>query len=114
MTAAVWINDLRPIQSSGLASVSVRLEFCCRIGLSMLTEPQDDIDPRVMDAVDSMFLALCGDFDFGSQARYIDLLGSDGEALRALAGYVEQDSKMFRVVTIFVPILINDAYVEVA
>lgn len=114
VSASFWVNDLRTIQSSGLASVSVRLEFACRIAMNMLTEPQDDIDPSVMDATDSMFLALCGDFDFGSQVRYIDLLGSDGEPLRAQAGYVDQDSKKFRVMVIFIPILINDAYVMVS
>lgn len=114
VSASFWVTDLRAIQSSGLTSVSVRLEFACRIALNMLTEPQDDIDPRIMDATDSMLSALCGDFDFGSQARYIDILGSDGEPLRAQPGYVEQDTKMFRVMVIFIPILINDAYAEVA
>jgi hypothetical protein len=114
VSASFWINDLRPIQSSGLAAVSMRLEFACRIALNMLTEPQDDIDPAVMDAVDAMLGALIGDFDFGGQGRYIDVLGSDGEPLRAQPGYVNQDSKMFRVMVILIPILINDAYTEVA
>ena len=110
LAASFWINDLRTIQSSGLDSASMRLEFACRISMNMLTEPQDDIDPAVLRAAWSMFMALCGDFDFGSQARYIDTLGSDGEPLRAAPGYVNQDSKIFRVMVIYIPVLINDAF----
>jgi len=114
VSASIWWAGTEPILSSGVNSVSVRVEFQCRVYTTMLQEPQDDIDPRIMDAVDVMFTALIGDFDFGSQARYVDVLGSDGERLRAVPGYLTQDSKVFRVADIFVPVLVNDAYAEVA
>lgn len=114
VACGVWFDNLTTVQSSGLAAASVRLEFTMRIFTSMLQEPQDSIDPRVMDATDAMFTALIGDFDVAGNARYLDVLGSDGDPLRAESGYVDQDGTKFRVVTISIPIIINDAYVEVA
>lgn len=113
VTCAVQFMKMGPC-TSGLAALSVRVEMWYRIFTSMLQEPQDDIDPRVMDAADALFTAMCGDVDFGSQARYIDLQGSDGEPLSAEAGYITVDQKTFRTIDIKVPILINDAYVESA
>lgn len=115
VSCSIWANDLRPVQSSGLSSISIRLEFACRIYTSMLQEPQDGIDPRILDATDALFSAIIGNFDLDlSDTRYVDVLGSDGEGLRALPGYLTQDGKVFRVMEIFVPIIINDAYPEVA
>ena len=115
LTCAVWLGDIRPIQSSGQASVSMRVEFQCRIFTSMLQEPQDGIDPRIMDAVDSFLAAIIGNFDLDlSDGRYVDVLGSDGDSLRAIPGYLEQDRKLFRIMEVFVPVLVNDVYAEVA
>jgi hypothetical protein len=114
LTCAVQYMGMRPIQSSGLNSVSVRVEMWFRIFTSSLQEPQDDIDPRVMDAVDSLFSSVINDFDFGSQARYVDVFGSDGEGMSVSAGFVTMDQRPMRTADIVVPILINDAYDESA
>lgn len=93
----------------------MRLEVMLRIYTSMLQEPVDAIDTRVLDACDVLLAALIGDFDLGvTGVRYIDVHGSDGEELRATLGYLNQDSKLYRVMDIFVPILINDVYTESA
>jgi hypothetical protein len=84
------------------------------IYMSMLAEPQDDIDPRLMEATDKLFASLVGDFTLGGQARYIDVFGSEGESLRADPGYISQDGKIFRVMTIAVPVILNDVHEEVA
>lgn len=112
LTAAVQFMEMRSC-TSGLNSTSVRVELWVRVFTNGLQKPEDDIDPRIMDAADVIFGALCGDFDFGSQARYVDLRGSDGEPLRALAGYITIDKTQFRTVDVVVPVLINDAYAEV-
>lgn len=115
VSCGVWVNEMRTVQSSGLSSATVRLEFMIRVFRSMLTEPQDEIDPAIMDATDALFLAIAGDFDLGLPAtRYVDLLGSDGEPLRAQPGYLEQDKRLFRVMEIFVPIILNDVYTYAA
>jgi hypothetical protein len=63
-----------------------------------------------------MMGAFSGDFDLGGVGgvRYIDLLGSTGTVLGAVAGYIEIDKKMFRVMTMTIPIIINDAFVQAA
>lgn len=110
VTAAVWNVGMTFVQSSGLAALSARVEIQVRIYTSMLTEPQDDIDPAVMFAADQFIQYVTSDFDLGSRARYIDFLGADGEGFRASSGYLTQDQKPFRVMDIFIPVIVNDAY----
>lgn len=116
LSCGVWINEgPRVILSSGLNTGSVRIEFMMRVFRSMLTEPQDNIDPDVLNATDALFSAIAGEFQLGvSGTRYVDVLGSEGEGLRAIPGYLEQDTRKFRVMEIFVPVIINDAYTYAA
>lgn len=116
VSCGVWINDgPAAIQGSGLNSMSVRVEFVYRVFRSMLSEPQDNIEPEVLEATDALFLAIAGKFLLGqSDVRYVDVQGADGEGLRAKPGYLTQDSKTFRVMEIFVPVVINDAYTYAA
>jgi len=114
LTCATWGSDIRPVQSSGQASVSIRLELRTRIYLSMLADPQDGIDALVLDAGSAVMNELCGGFSLAGRARGVDLFGADGEGLRGQMGYLNQDGKLFRVMDIFVPIVINDLWDEVA
>lgn len=110
ITGAVWNATISPIQRSGQDALSMRVQFQVRIFSSMLAEPQDGIDPAIMRAADSFMAYLAKNFTFSGTTRYTDFLGSEGEGLRATTGYVTQDRKVFRVMDIFVPVLINDAY----
>jgi hypothetical protein len=113
VTCSVWCSDLRPA-SSGLASVSVRQEFTLRLMTSMLAEPQDAIEPQLLIACDALFSALCGAVQMGGLLRLIDIFGSEGEPLRMQAGYLNQDGKLFRVMDVLCPIVINDVWTETA
>lgn len=112
--AAIWVQSLRPIRGgSGLASTSYRLEVSERIYNNMLADPQNDIDPRVLEAVDVLMAAYTGDFTLGDRVRNVDLLGAHGgDGLSADAGYLEQDGKMYRVMVITLPLIINDLYTQ--
>ncbi len=113
VSASVWIIGMESAkQSSGLNSVSVVLTVQLRVYTSMLQEPQDEIDPRVLDATDALWSSLAGGFTLAGGARMIDIMGWESEGLRASAGYLNQDGKLFRVMDIFIPILINDVYAE--
>jgi len=115
LTCSVTAGPITPYPGgSGLASTTARVAFMVRIASSMLQEPQDDIDPVLMDAADVMFTAYSGDFDMTSNARCIDLLGESGEPMRAEFGYFEQDGKYFRFCTIMVPVIVNDSWAQVA
>src|SRR5688572_20263375 len=87
LTAAMWIQGVTPFRS-GLASTSVVLTFMLRIYAGMLTEPQDEIDPRVFDAAADLFERFTGDFTLGGEVRNVDLLGEAGTPLSGAAGYL--------------------------
>jgi hypothetical protein len=76
----------------------------------MVQEPQDAIDPGVAAAVDALMAAYSGDFEFGSNVRNVDLLGSAGVPLAAEAGYLNVSGTMYRVMTITLPLIINDLW----
>ena len=115
LRASVWLEQIYPTKS-GLATTSAQLNMQLRIYSSMLTEPQDDIDPNLLRAVDVMMAAYTGDFQLGGELRNIDLLGNSGtgSGLSARFGYLNQDSKIFRVADITLPLLIKDLWTQVA
>ncbi len=111
LTASLWIQDYRAA-SSGLSATSMRLLVQLRLFVPMLKEPQDDIDRELMGGVDAVFNEIIGDFAGLTGARYVDVHGADGEALSASLGYLQQDSKVFRIADILIPIVLNDVYTE--
>ena len=74
----------------------------------------DAIDPNLVKALNALFAAYAGDFELGGDARMVDLRGAEGAQLSAKAGYLNQDQKLYRVFTITLPVIINDAWDEVA
>jgi hypothetical protein len=115
LTAAVWLQMVSPVAAaSGLAATSARVEFMLRIYSNMLQEPQDAIDPEILSAVDVLMGAYSGDFDLGGTVRNVDLLGAHGVGLSAVAGYLAVDNKMFRVVDLTLPLIVNNVWEQVA
>lgn len=114
ITAAVWIDHVLPVTSSGLDSASVLLAFNIRLYTSTLQEPQDAIDPEMVRALDSLFAAYIGDFTLGGLVRNVDVYGADGPPLDAQAGYLKQDEVLYRVITITLPLVVNDVWSESA
>ncbi len=116
LRAACWVDSIAPIQASGLAATSGKLALRMRIYSSMIAEPQDDIDPEILSAVSTLLGAYSGDFDFGGEAdvRSVDLLGMYGESLSAQAGYITISNRMYRVMTVSIPVIINDLWEQVA
>lgn len=109
--AAFWAQYMGPVPAnSGLDITSALVVLNCRIYTSMLTEPQDLIDPQIMKATDDLMAAYTGDFTLGGLVECVDLLGMTGERLEARAGYLEQDRKIFRIMTISVPVIVAEAW----
>ena len=114
LTCAIWIDRIEPARGrSGLASTTARVVFNVRVYTNMLQNPQDAIDPNVMVAVDALMEAYSGDFELGGDAAFIDLLGAtQGHELYAQSGYINIDNMTFRVMTMTVPVIVNDAWTQ--
>ncbi|MFI1889817.1 hypothetical protein [Streptomyces jumonjinensis] len=112
LTAAVWSERVTPVRSSGLASLSTLLVFSVRIYTSAHQEPMDAIDPRMVEAVDALCREYAGDFTLGGLVRHVDLLGAAGQPLDVRAGYISQDGSLYRVMTITLPVIVNDLWEE--
>lgn len=111
LSMAVYLNNIVPAAgASGLNSTTGLLLFSVRVYSSMVAEPQDDIDPALLDAVDALFVAYSGDFELGGLIRNVDLLGQYSTPLQAEFGYIEIDKKLYRVGTITVPLIVNDLW----
>jgi hypothetical protein len=114
LTCAVWIDRIEPARArAGLAATSARVVFNVRVYTSMLTNPQDMIDPSVMIAADALFEAFSADFDLGDENRWIDLLGAtQGHELYGQSGYINIDNMVFRVFTMTVPVIVENAWTQ--
>jgi hypothetical protein len=113
--AALWVDGITPVgTASGLDIASAVLVVLCRIYDLFSSEPQDDIDPRVLKAAAAVIGAFVGEFDVSETVRNVDIFGTYGTALAAKAGYVNQDGTMYRVMTVSIPLVVNDLWAEVA
>jgi hypothetical protein len=111
ITCAMWVEQIGPARGgSGLDSTSTRLAFYVRLYTGMLTEPREMIDPNLMAALDALMAAYSGDFTLDGLVREIDLLGQFGDPLGARAGYLVEGGTEFRVMTITVPVIVNDLW----
>jgi hypothetical protein len=109
------VNQHEPTnQSSGLDSTSVLMVFNLRLYTSTLQEPQDAIDPEMVRVIDALFTAYIGDFTLGGLVRGVDVRGIEGPPLDGQAGYLKQDEVLYRVFTITLPVVVNDAWDEEA
>lgn len=115
LSASIWTDRIEPhAESSGLAATSVRLILSVRVAMNMLFEPQDDIDPKVLGgAVDALMNAYSGDFALGGLIKNVDLLGEGARGMSAQAGYLDQDHKLYRVMTINLPLVVSDVWEQV-
>lgn len=114
LTCAMWVDRIEPARGrSGLAATDARVVMNVRVYTNMLQNPQDMIDPSVMAAVDKLFEAYSGDFQLGDETRWIDLLGAtQGHPLFSQSGYINIDNVVMRVMTITVPVIVENAWTQ--
>jgi hypothetical protein len=111
--ASVWMDAIDPVgRASGLAATSGVVTLMCRCYSSMLLQPVDNIDPGLMSAVATVLNVFSTGYSLSGSVRDVDLLGMYGKSLSAQAGYVSIDNKMFRVMTITIPVIINDMFTQ--
>lgn len=111
LSCAIWADNIGPArQQSGLAATSVRIVFNVRLYSNMLQEPQDMIDPNLLGACAALLEDYSGDFTLAGKVESVDLLGKAGIPLQAQAGYINQDGRLMRVMTITLPTIVSDAW----
>jgi hypothetical protein len=108
--AEVITDTIDPIQASGLAATSARLAVKVRITTDMRGDPQDGIDPRIVNASGKFIGSVHANFELSGNARFVDLLGAYGVPLSARSGYIEKDRMQYRLMDVTVPIIINDVW----
>ncbi len=108
LTCAVWADWIGPYaRRSGLAATSALVRVFVRVYAGALSEPRDAIDPRVVNAVSALYEAYSGDFNLGGVDGDIDLMN-----MSAQAGYIDIDAKKLRCMTIVMPVVVNDVWVQ--
>ena len=113
--AALFLASVEPaVASSGLNQADGLYTFTLRLYTDMLREPAANIEPELAALVDKVMDALMGDFDLGETVRNVDFLGENGQRVRAEAGYIEVNGKMFRIVDVSLPLVVSNAFTEYA
>jgi hypothetical protein len=110
VACVIGIGAITPVRSSGLDATSFRAEFAARCYVPATKRPLDDIDPLAAGAACDLMASLSADFTLGGLVREIDLLGSEGNAMQAQPGWLEQSGKKFRTADVIIPLIINDAF----
>lgn len=111
LSAALWVDYIGPDpRLSGLAVTSGVLRLKIRIATHMLSDPQDEIDLAMIGAVDYLLSAYSGDFTLNGLVNHVDLLGRTGIPLSAEAGYLSQDGRLYRVMVITLPLVVDDIW----
>jgi len=115
LTAAIWVERIDPVaRVSGLAVTSVRFELFVRIYSNMLQEPADAIDPNISQASLDLMESISEGFRWEDEIFAVDLAGAYGQALSGQSGYLQIDNKTFRVMTVRVPLILDDLWEQVA
>jgi len=110
---ACWIQEIDPMgQMSGLHSASGVVVINARVYTGFRQQPFDGIDPKVTSASMEMLARFGGSFNFGGAAgtRNVDIFGSSGFKLSCAAGFLELDRVVYRVMTVTIPVIINDMF----
>lgn len=114
LTCAIWADKIAPVPAgSGLAVTTGLVTLALRVYTSMLQQPFDAIDPNMISAVDALIAGFSDAFTLGGNVRNVDLLGMFGTPLSAQAGYINQDGKLMRVMTLTIPLVVNDIWPQV-
>ncbi len=111
LTASLWIDGLAPA-TSGLAATSIALIWNLRVYNPAIHDDADIIDPTVWQAVALFMQSISSDFTLGGLARHVELTGDLG--MTGSAGYLTQDSRIYRIVDVLFRSVHNDAWEQSA
>lgn len=108
--AAVFVDRVRPVTTSGLSSTSVLVSLTVLLLAHAGTEPADDVDAVLLDALDPLWTAYHGDFTLGGLVRQVDIFGAHGIALEAPFGWIDIGDTTYRAIQVTLPLVVNDTW----
>jgi hypothetical protein len=115
LTAAVWWQRTRPAPTqSGLDVTTAVIDFTGRIYTNMLQEPADMVDPNMAKASSNLIRRFTEDFTLDNLIKQIDVLGTAGVQLEAVAGYLELSGNLYRASTLTIPCIVNNVWNQIA
>jgi hypothetical protein len=116
VTCTVVLRRWAPVRKrSGLAATSLRCQFDVALYLPMPDQAGSAVDALLWAANDALIGAYSQDFELGGQAAAVDLLGMAGDPLSGELGYTRlAGDQLYRVLTISVPVLIDNVYQQEA
>lgn len=76
--------------------------------------PLDQVDKSMVDALSVFFTSLHGGYTLGGLVRQVDVLGEFGTPLSATGGYTDYAGAQYRVIKVTIPLVVNDAWEQVA
>jgi hypothetical protein len=100
--------------ASGLNVASALLTLSVEVYCSMLQDPQDTIDTQINDSVDDLLALFVGGFTLGGLVRNVDVPGQFDSPLSWAFGHKDLSKQAVRAAQIILPLVINDAWPEVA
>ena len=80
-----------------------------RLYKDMLAEPRENIETDLATALARIASDLIGEYDLGATVRNIDVAGAQGTPMSSEWGYTSISEKMFRVIDLRVPLLVDDS-----
>lgn len=114
ITCAIWLLGVKPAKGqSGLDTTSLWLTFNARLYTPITSTQPDLIDPALVNATYLLMGAYSNAFTLGGLVREVDLLGRSGPGLSAMSAYQDIASVKYRVVTVTVPLLVDDVFGQV-
>lgn len=115
MSAAAWFQRFVPVgAASGMNIASGLMLYNCRLHMSFMSEPYDDIDRELKQAGAAVMGSFIGGFSLAGTIRSVDIFGANGFGLTMVFGYVSLDNKLFRIADIQIPLIVNDLWTETA
>lgn len=115
LICAVWFMDINPFPGrSGANITSAVAVWNARIYIPMLSEPQDEVEKNLLNAISLLMGALAGDFTLDSSVAGVDLQAMSGKGMGSKTGYVGMDGVLFRIADVTIPLIIDDCWSQTA
>uniref|UniRef100_A0A6M3XKI5 Uncharacterized protein n=1 Tax=viral metagenome TaxID=1070528 RepID=A0A6M3XKI5_9ZZZZ len=113
LAASVYMGNISIVSLTLNTTIEVHTVIL-RLYMDMLAEPTEGIEFKLAEVVSGIFHDLLGEYDLGTTIRNVDAGGIYGSPLRATWGYVDVGGKMYRIVDMSIPLIVDDSAVLAA